>query len=428
MRKQRTWKKSLAAFIAGGMLLTGTAYAAPVELTLDNAVDTALKNNPAIKVAESEKKMYDWDLKAKKAATGINITATHTDGWAYLNKSKRLSVYNKFDNKINLGWTAYSGGRLENDVKRAQINQKIYDWALTKSKYQIRYDVTGAYYDLLYRRADLNLQEESLQRVQRHLKNTTAQYNVGVVAKSDVLAVEVLVAGTEQKLVMAKNTYDVAMARLNSVMGMPLNTELAVANKMDYSEFKLSLDECIDKAVKNNPDIRQSALRIDYADKTKAIAEGQRLPMINMGLSNSWNDNKFPGTSDSNLAAGITLTWSVFDSGRITADVRKAEAGVEMAREAQRQIVDADLLGVRQYFLGMEASVKNIKTSEAAIVKAEEDYKISEVRYSAGVGTNLEVMNAHESLTAAKNNYSKALYDYNTNKARLDQLMGEPLK
>ena len=62
-----------------------------------------------------------------------------------------------------------------------------------------------------------------------------------------------------------------------------------------------------------------------------------------------------------------------------------------------------------------------------ALVKAEEDYKIEVVRYEAGVGTNLEVMDSEEKLVSAKGDYISALYSYNTSKASLDKAMGIPI-
>ena len=71
---------------------------------------------------------------------------------------------------------------------------------------------------------------------------------------------------------------------------------------------------------------------------------------------------------------------------------------------------------------------KNIATTKVAIASAEEDYRISQVRYAAGVGTNLDVMDASDKLTQAKMNYYSALYEYNTAKASLDKAMGIPIE
>ena len=72
----------------------------------------------------------------------------------------------------------------------------------------------------------------------------------------------------------------------------------------------------------------------------------------------------------------------------------------------------------------MNEADKRIETTQVAVEKAEEDYKIAGVRYSAGVGTNLDVIDAQVALTDAKNNYIQAMYDYNTSKADLDKAMG----
>ena len=75
----------------------------------------------------------------------------------------------------------------------------------------------------------------------------------------------------------------------------------------------------------------------------------------------------------------------------------------------------------------MQEAEKRIDTTKVAVVQAEEDYKIAQVRYSAGVGTNLDVMDSQVALTQAKTNYIQALYDYNTSKAKLEKAMGIPV-
>ena len=88
------------------------------------------------------------------------------------------------------------------------------------------------------------------------------------------------------------------------------------------------------------------------------------------------------------------------------------------------QVQDAVELEVRTDYLGMREAEKRISTTQVAVAQAEEDYHIAVVRYQAGVGTNIDVMDAQVALTEAKTNYVKALYDYNTSKAALNTSMG----
>ena len=424
-------KKGLAALLAGSIfLLGGVVQATPVELSLEEAVAMALKNNTAIKQALADKKKYDWNLKGKLSLNLPKFTYTHSDTWANLNDSSQSSILSdSFSNTVKMSYTLYSGGYNQGSINQAKYYQKYYDLGVVKSEQQVKYDATNSYYDLLNKSNLLGLRRESVERYKMHLKNTTAQYEVGVVAKSDVLATQVSLADAEQNLIKAQNDYDIAMATLNNVIGLPLTTDIKVRTNLTYDKSPLKMDETVDRALRNNPEVAQAKENVNVSQEEIKIAKADRLPSVALSASNSWNNNEFPGAANSsNIKAVLTTSWTIFDFDITKAKIRMAEAGLEKAREQDRQKKDQIFLDARSYFLTMKAAEKNIETSKVAIERAEEDYKIAEVRYAAGVGTNLEVMDANEKLTTAKNNYYKALFDYNTSKAKLDQIMGTPVR
>jgi hypothetical protein len=92
--------------------------------------------------------------------------------------------------------------------------------------------------------------------------------------------------------------------------------------------------------------------------------------------------------------------------------------------ETHRQNLDSATLDVRQCYLNLRESEKRISTTQTAVAQAEEDYRIAQVRYQAGVGTNTDVLDAQVALTTARNNFNQALYDYNMNKNALQTSMG----
>jgi outer membrane protein TolC len=118
----------------------------------------------------------------------------------------------------------------------------------------------------------------------------------------------------------------------------------------------------------------------------------------------------------------------LFDTNLTLSKVKQAETEVAQATEKFRQTKDSVSLEVRQAYLSMKEAEKRIETSQVAVAKADEDFKIAQVRYSAGVGTNLDVIDAQLALAQAKTNYIQALYDYNTSKAKLDKAMGVTVK
>lgn len=91
---------------------------------------------------------------------------------------------------------------------------------------EMKETATTGYFNMLNATNMKALRQESVDRLQAHLDNVIAQYNVGIVARADVLRSEVELANAKQDYITASNEYDVAEATLNNIIGTPLNTTL----------------------------------------------------------------------------------------------------------------------------------------------------------------------------------------------------------
>ena len=166
------------------------------------------------------------------------------------------------------------------------------------------------------------------------------------------------------------------------------------------------------------------------AEAAVETAKAGYQPTVNAVVNKSIGGEKpfrHDHTSSDSWSAGVNASWNVFDNGLTQASVKSANMALAKAQEEAAQTDDQIRLDVRKAYLGLQAAEKNIQTTSVAVTRAEEDYKIAQVRYSAGVGTNLDVMDANEKLTTARTNYYTALYNYNTSKASLDKAMGIPV-
>lgn len=425
-------KKRFALAVACGyMLLNAVALAAPVELSLDDSVAMALKNNPSLKIAESERDKAAWAVREYQAGYGPTIGFTHNDKRAQAAPSTlepTPSPENNFNNTVTLSLPLYTGGRVEGQVGQAKIGLKVADIGLDKTKQQLKLDATNAYFSVLQTRNLVQVAQESVDNLAAHLKNVQAQFDVGTVAKSDVLRSEVELANAQQNLTKAQNNYDVAVATLNNVIGLPHGTEIKLKEDLKYTQQGVALDDGIGYAMKNRPDVLQADAAVASAKEGVKVARSGFLPTLSLTGSNNWNDDRFPGAKNSNWLVGLTTSLTVFDTNLTHSKVKEAESSVVKADETARQTRDSVALEVRQSYLGMKEAEKRIDTSKVAVAKAEEDFAIAQVRYNAGVGTNLDVIDAQLALANAKTNYIQALYDYNTGKAKLDKAMGVGVK
>lgn len=431
MIRQRHWKKRLTAAIAGGVFIlsTAAAWAAPVELTLDEAVALALQNNSDIKISESEREKADWAVSEAKAgkrpSVNYNFTGTYTDSDATeLSGSKE-----KYDNKIALTLPLYTGGKIEGSIEAAKLGLQSADLGIEKAKQQIKLDATTGYFNILQTANLVKVAQESVDGLTAHLKNVQAQYDVGTVAKSDMLRSEVELADADQKLIIAKNNLELAIASFNNVTGLPLDTQVTPKQSaLAYVANNQTLNDSITYSLANRPEVAQADANVAVAKQQIKIADADKKPTVSLTGYTDWYDKDLPGSDNNNWGASVTASYKLFDSGLTKSKVKQADAELNKATEQARQSRDSVQLEVRQAYLNMKEAEKRIETSKVAVDKAEEDFKIAQVRYSAGVGTNLDVIDAQLALTQAKTNNIQALYDYNTSKAKLDKAMGIPVK
>ena len=426
MMKQAHWKKQLMAALTGGFLMlhTVSAFAAPIELSLEESIARALQNNPAIKIADSSRQEAEYEIKIAKGDKLPQLTMTHSD--SRINDGSSTS--NTFKNQIGLGMNLYTGGRVEGAIEKAKIGLKVADLDVEKSKQQIKLDATNGYFTILQTRNTVKVDQESVDQMAAHLKNVEAQYNVGTVAKSDVLRSQVELANNQQVLTKAQNAYEIAVSNLNNVMGLPLNTEIQIKDELVHEPYNLSLEDSIAYAMNNRPEAIQADHNIDIAKQSVKIAKGGKLPTVSASAAKNWEDDNFPGSDDNGWSVGLTATWTPFDSGVTNAKIKQSNSAVEKSLQTAKQTKDAVQLEVRQAYLNMVEAEKRISTSQVTVEQADEDFKIAQVRYSAGVGTNTDVIDAQVALTQAKNNYIQAMYDFNTSKANLTKAMGVPVE
>jgi len=426
MIKKAHWKKRLAAVLSGGILVLNTAavLAAPVELSLEDSIMMALQNNPAIKMAAADREKAEWGIQEAKGAKMPSVSLTHTDARSKSVIANTSSINDRFSNNIALNLPLYTGGKVEAGIEQAKINFKVNDLDLDRTKQQIKLDATTGYFNILQAINVLKVSQESVDMMMAHLSNVQAQYGVGVVAKSDVLRSEVELADYQQKQIIAENGYELAVSNLNNVIGLPLDTVVKIKDELKHAKYESSLAESIQYAMTHRPEAIQADYAIDAAKEGVKAARSGRLPSVMASAGTGWYDKTFPGSDNNSWSVGLTASWNAFDSGVTTAKVKQADTAVTKAAEQSKQVKDGIQLEVRQAYLNMNEAEKRIDTTQVAVAKAEEDFKISGVRYSAGVGTNIDVIDAQVALTQAKNNYIQAMYDYNTNKANLDKAMG----
>ena len=436
MNRNKLTKRFLLLSAALTMALGQSAFAGEtVALNLDDAMLRAFQTNPTVSIAKYELDSARASYNAARQSRGISITASHTtqrkgndDAHQDTTGLWTKGIGNTHANGLTASLPIFTGGKLKGTIKQAKANYQYNEVGVQRTYNEMRSTVTDGYFNMLQADNIQKLSAESVTRLEDHLKNVQAQYDVGVVAKVDVLRSQVELANAKQTLIQAENSYQVAEANMNKIVGLPMDTTLKLDNLLVYNAYDKNMDDCLAYAAEHRPELMQAKYGVDAAKGALLVARSGHMPQIAATASQAWSDTNWPGDENGKWAVGVGVEMNVFDTGVTLSKIHGAEADLKKAEETYRDTVNAVNLDVRSNYLGLREAEKRISTTKLAVEQADEDYRIAQLRYMSGVGTNTDVLDAQVALTQAKTNYTQALYDYNTSKTALETSIGVPME
>lgn len=409
-----------------------------VDLNLPKTVQMALDYNRDIKNSQYALKKAEYAINqaqaGKKPTVDYNFGAQRsraTDAATYSRAASLMgganSVSNAFSNGISVNIPLYTGGLVEGQIDVAKLGKTNAQEEILRVEQATKYSAIEGYYGLLAYQELQGVYHEAVDNLQGHLDNVQAQYNVGTKAKVDVLSSDVSLANAKTTAITADNNVAVAESNLNNILGLPLETKLNLADhQLPFDTYNISLQEATDYAMKYRPEVLQAAIAVQEAERNIDIADAGNKPTVAITGGNDWADNTFPGL-DANkrswkVAAGVT--YNFYDGGATKAKVNQAKQDLLVARETEQKTREAVQLEVKQAYLNIRSAAQKVEETQTVVDQARENYRIQNIRYQAGVGINLDVLDAQLSLNEAQVNHIQALYDYNVGIAKLEQVMG----
>lgn len=409
-----------------------------VDLNLPKTVQMALDYNRDIKNSQYALKRAEYAINQAQAGKKPTVDYTFgaqrsraTDAATYSRAASLMgganSVSNAFSNGISVNIPLYTGGLVEGQIDVAKLGKTNTQEEILRVEQATKYSAIQGYYGLLAYQELQGVYHEAVDNLQGHLDNVQAQYNVGTKAKVDVLSSDVSLANAKTTAITADNNVAVAESNLNNILGLPLETKLNLADhQLPFDTYNISLQEATDYAMKYRPEVLQAAIAVQEAERNIDIANAGNRPTVAITGGNDWADNTFPGI-DANkrswkVAAGVT--YSLYDGGATKAKVNQAKQDLLVARETEQKTREAVQLEVKQAYLNIRSAAQKVEETQTVVDQARENYRIQNIRYQAGVGINLDVLDAQLSLNEAQVNHIQALYDYNVGIAKLEQVMG----
>lgn len=400
---------SLASSVTGAATLTASTQ----KLTLDNCLKLGLTNSLDLQAATKNVKVAEESVRQAKAALGlsVNYSVGHIDA--------DTTKYNTGSVSVEL--PVFTHNKLVRSLKVARLDLENAREAERQTKLQLTYNIKSAFYDLWLKEQKLTIAQNSANNFEQHYQTIKKYCEVGKKAPFELLKAEV--SWKEQKAQVTSATSNVALARLElaTLIGIGQDEGLQIVDNASLekmpAQFQLSLKTLLEKAYQQRPDIHQSGLNLEVARLNVAIAKGTNNPAMSLGASQT-------DLTDSNLQLTLSVSGKLYDNKAKASKVRAVTEQVEIAQISDQQTRDTARKSVQQVYQNLQVNLDNAIAYKANIELSKESLRMTELSYSEGKSTIMDVEDAQLDLDQAQNNYYQAVCSYITYLAQLDLEVG----
>jgi len=231
-------------------------------------------------------------------------------------------------------------------------------------------------------------------------------------------------------LIEAQNQRDVVASELARLVGETVLRPIEPVDTLDLGPARAAELEALVTEARTARSERQALEhRIDAAAERQVAAAAATKPAVAIAGGFDYarpNPKIFPraGRWDDSWDAGVNLTWSIWDGGRARAEVAEAEAAVTAIRQRLAEFDSVVALEVRQRLLEIDSGRAAVAAATDAVRAAEEARRVVAERFTAGVVTHTEVLDAQLALLQAELDRTRALANVRLAEARLARATG----
>jgi outer membrane protein TolC len=416
------------------------------ELSLSEAVKTALEKHPALRVAEYQAAVAASGVDQARAgflprvdfSEGVMRSDNPVYAFGSLLNQGRFTSGDFAVDKLNqpdpiTNWRTnlsgsmplFLGGRTVLGYQQAQLWRDAADLGRARAEQEVIFGVIRAYSSVLLSREALATVESSVRTAEANLAAAEARYEAGVVVASDALAARVRLARLREEAIAAANHVRLSRAALNEAMGLPLDQPQRVAGRLDLPPAVYErLDGLESMAHTHRPDYRQVELETRRLEKEILRAKGALLPTMHLMGNYEINNYRFASNGQDSWSVGVVLNVNLFNGGGDRARIVEAQANHQRAVAQRERLANAIGLEVHDAFLAHQTARERVVVARESVTQAEESLRIVQDRYDAGLTTIVELLDSETALTAARTNLTRTLYDATVSQARLDLSLG----
>jgi outer membrane protein len=280
--------------------------------------------------------------------------------------------------------------------------------------------VKEAYYGLALSNRLVQVSQAQLDRALVNLRSAKGFFDVGTQPKSAVTRAEVDVSTAQLSIIQAVNNVNIFRLTINQLMGIPVNTPTEIEDNLAYQPVQYETRNLLNEAFARRPEYRQIKAQYEQADFT--VKQQFRNFFPNVVAQGTYGSTR----TDMNeiYSYGLQLNWTIFDGANKIALYKQAQAQRDAALARIRDTELTIWQQVERAFVTVQQAAEAIGAAQKGVESADENFRLSQGRFDAGVANIIELSDAQLSLTTAQSNVAQALAAYWIAIAQLERFLG----
>ena len=396
-------------------------------LTLRRCVEIAVKNHPTIYAASNT-------VKANESRIG-QAQANYYPQLIFQSNYQRTGppapsllspdVYNQYYNILNLSQTIFDFGKTFKQVEIQSLNKEASQADLQDVTGQVILGAKQAYLTYAQSKMNRDVAVETVKQFEQHHEIAKNFFAAGKNSKIDVTSAEVNLSNSRINLLKAQNALRLARINLNNAMGILDAPEYETYNELTYKPYEADIENALQKAYTNRPDLLSVAKKKVGLEKTIDLNKKGYLPVLSGVASYGYTaDDLSVRSEDRYWNIGVTLTIPIFTGLSTKYQVAEARSNLDVLRANEDSLKQKVHLEVETAFLSLREAEQRIFAGEIIVRQAHENVELARGRYAAGVGSSIEITDALIALNNAKITHITALTDFSLAQASLEKATG----
>lgn len=403
-------------------------------LELSTVIHQVLETYPTVQLAAEA--IHAADLKIDLAKSSFSPNAQFTGSFAHIGPvpsltlpevgSFSLAPENNFNAVVSVNQTITDFGKTRKSIELEEQGKHLSKLSLEQVKQKLSLLVIGCYYNMLYFQEAVHIKEDQLNTLELHLRTVEKKTETGSATQYEILSTKVRISTIESQKTDVLTALNYQNTILNTLLGESVSTTHRVKKRLSSDFLSFSDDSLIRVAMRNRTELKIAEKKLTIAQVSRSLIKKHENPVLSAFANGGWKNGYIPQLDKpkANYALGLSLLIPIYDAKRTDLNTKLAGSSI-LSNNFELDLIKRNITSeVIENINSLKASVSKLNLFNMQLSQARKALDLAELKFKAGTLTNLDLLDAENSVAESNLLFLKSSIDKEMVGFRLKSALG----